>query len=440
MGRLFHLCSLRFLQACPSIYALSLSPTDTSRSFEAFARICVSGLILDPEVPVSSLFTSPSVASQVHPNTAAAIYRPTQATSSHSTTQLGRKATLLHRIRDFYGNVTRPFALSNPPPGYDASPMGANSAVNSTVNLIASAPPGRRRTNTGAPLLEKMPSSSSNVTANTAYTQKPGVLILPFQFSINRARGVTRRNLPYLRHSWTRTDAVSLISFWVSFVLAQTGIERGKYHIGLFRALSVLRTARLLTITSGTTVSSSPCAASYVVCAGHSWEDHRVFQTIMHSLKLARPLLASVAYFVLFAMVLFSYVSLLREQAGFFSAFAHRIIGIQSFNGSLRRGCFLQPTLGEAETPLTHMCGGYIDPVTLSVQPYVTQNGRNVTIKGYICPLGQVCKVCGVSRLAVGVRIEDCFRKLLTQRITSRALIPSTTPLYRYLSWRLPTE
>jgi hypothetical protein len=32
-------------------------------------------------------------------------------------------------------------------------------------------------------------------------------------------------------------------------------------------------------------------------------------QTIMHSLKTARPLLVSVAIFVLFAMTLFSYVS-----------------------------------------------------------------------------------------------------------------------------------
>ena len=25
--------------------------------------------------------------------------------------------------------------------------------------------------------------------------------------------------------------------------------------------------------------------------------------------------------------------------------------------------------------------------------PYVTEDGRDVTIKGYICPVGQVCKV-----------------------------------------------
>jgi hypothetical protein len=42
--------------------------------------------------------------------------------------------------------------------------------------------------------------------------------------------------------------------------LACFGVERGGggeggYHIGVFRAMSVLRTARLLAISSGTTVS-----------------------------------------------------------------------------------------------------------------------------------------------------------------------------------------
>jgi hypothetical protein len=45
-----------------------------------------------------------------------------------------------------------------------------------------------------------------------------------------------------------------VIAFWITFILAQTGVEHGSHHIGLFRALSVLRTARLLAITSGTTV------------------------------------------------------------------------------------------------------------------------------------------------------------------------------------------
>jgi len=88
------------------------------------------------------------------------------------------------------------------------------------------------------------------------------VLLLPFQFSVSLARRVTRRNLPYLRHSWTRTDAVSMVAFWITFVLAQTGAEHSAArHLGVFRALSVLRTARLLSITSGTTVGD------YDICA-----------------------------------------------------------------------------------------------------------------------------------------------------------------------------
>jgi voltage-dependent calcium channel len=89
------------------------------------------------------------------------------------------------------------------------------------------------------------------------------MLLLPFQFSVHLARRVTRRNLPYLRHSWTRTDAVSVVAFWITFALAQAGVEHSAaHHIGVFRALSVLRTARLLSITSGTTVGDydiCPC-------------------------------------------------------------------------------------------------------------------------------------------------------------------------------------
>jgi voltage-dependent calcium channel len=47
---------------------------------------------------------------------------------------------------------------------------------------------------------------------------------------------------------------IAIIGFWISFGLATGGLERGQDHIGIFRALSVLRTARLLTITAGTTV------------------------------------------------------------------------------------------------------------------------------------------------------------------------------------------
>ena len=233
------------------------SRTDTSRSLEAFARTCVSGLFLDPEVPIRAIFTSFSMDHPVDPVTAAPIVRPGAMTSTHSSANLSRKNTFFRGLQTFYGNVTRPFAVPSAA-GYTSSLVDATSASASSVTLVNSASRGHQGADTTAILLEKTASSYS--TTVPAYSsQQQETLVLPFQFSINLARGVTRRNLPYLRHSWTRIDALSVIAFWITFILAQTGVERGKYHIGLFRALSVLRTARLLTITSGTTVSDTAC-------------------------------------------------------------------------------------------------------------------------------------------------------------------------------------
>ncbi|KAJ6602707.1 Ion transport protein-domain-containing protein [Mycena vulgaris] len=180
---------------------------------------------------------------------------------------------------------------------------------------------------------------------------KSDPLALPFRLSITQAAAQTRRNAPYLRHSWSRIDAIALLAFWASFALATLSLERSGTHIRVFRALSALRTARLLAITSGTSA-------------------------ILHSLKTARPLLASVAYFVLFAMALFS------------------VIGVQAFKGSLRRTCVLGATGGEPPTVLdTQFCGGWIDPGTLNKTGYVKLDGGiSSTFKGYICPLGQTCK------------------------------------------------
>ena len=82
----------------------------------------------------------------------------------------------------------------------------------------------------------------------------PDNISLPFKLSIGHLREKTHRNVPYLRHSWSRIDFIAIVSFWVMFILASTGIEKGSQHIGIFRAVSVIRTARLLTVTSGTTV------------------------------------------------------------------------------------------------------------------------------------------------------------------------------------------
>jgi len=72
-----------------------------------------------------------------------------------------------------------------------------------------------------------------------------------------------------------------------------------------------------------------------------------------------------------------------------------RIIGVQSFKGSLRRTCLIIPTLGEDVHRITsQFCGGHIHPITLNPTGYIQLNNEPFpSTKGYICPLGQLCKV-----------------------------------------------
>lgn len=79
----------------------------------------------------------------------------------------------------------------------------------------------------------------------------------PFQLAVARQRILAEQSSTYLRHSWNRTDFVAVCAFWVMFGLAVSGMEtQPEAHIYVFRALSVLRTARLLAVTKGTSVST----------------------------------------------------------------------------------------------------------------------------------------------------------------------------------------
>jgi len=175
----------------------------------------------------------------------------------------------------------------------------------------------------------------------------------PFQEAIGKQQDLSTQGRPYLRHSWHRIDMIAVIAYWITFLLAISGQEAtASRHIYIFRALSVLRAGRLLVVTSGTT-------------------------TILHSLKRAGPLLVTVSFFLIFAFALFS------------------IIGVQSFRGSFRRKCiFTDPLNATNIISLPNMCGGYISD-TLEKVSYHLLDGSiaNVSPKGYICPIGQVCVV-----------------------------------------------
>ena len=100
----------------------------------------------------------------------------------------------------------------------------------------------------------------------------------PYALSIKRQRQTYQQ--AFLRHSFNRIDLVAVVSFWISFILSMTGAEAA-HNLWFFRALSVLRATRLLAVTAGT-------------------------QTILHSLKKASPLLVNVGFFTIFAMLLFA--------------------------------------------------------------------------------------------------------------------------------------
>ncbi|KAF3215696.1 calcium channel protein [Orbilia oligospora] len=155
----------------------------------------------------------------------------------------------------------------------------------------------------------------------------------------------------FLRHSFNRLDFLAVVSYWIAFVLAITGLEE-TYHLYLFRMLSCLRILRLLGITSGTGV-------------------------ILRSLKKAAPLLVNVAFLISFFWLLFA------------------IIGVQSFKSSLRRTCVWIDPLGVQEnyTQEFQFCGGYIDASSLLEMPYMFPDGSHAEVspKGYICPINSLC-------------------------------------------------
>ncbi|KAG6896194.1 hypothetical protein C0992_009767 [Termitomyces sp. T32_za158] len=324
-------------------------------TLEAFARICVSGFLFDPEVYIGSFFRFPFQRQSEH-------FPPTP--SAGSTSAVGRsgslsQATLIQgtsiskRLHNLKLALLRPFSLnahtSTSP--YPHVPPASQVALTQPEPLPPLRPFAEKILDAAHSLHKVVREPTTATYFSRALKSDNDVISLPFRLSVANAHDKAYRNIPYLRQSWSRIDFIAIASFWIAFVLAICGEEQGRHHIGIFRAMSVIRTARLLTITSGTT-------------------------TIMHSLKTARPLITRVAYFVLFAMVLFS------------------IIGVQTFKGSLRRTCFLQPVLGEQEIQIEgQFCGGYIDPLTLQITGYIPLDGVQSSMsKGYICPLGQVCK------------------------------------------------
>ena len=209
------------------------------------------------------------------------------------------------------------------------------------------------------------------------------VLEAPFQQAVAKQHSLSAAGRPYLRHSWHRIDMLAVVCYWVTFILAITGQEAtAERHTYIFRSLSVLRAGRLLVITSGTT-------------------------TILHSLKRAGPMLITVAFYVVFAVILFS------------------IIGVQSFRGSFRRSCVLtDPNNSTNQVVLEQLCGGHINLTTLLNDNYLEEDGTrsDAPPKGYICPVGQVCHVQAENPEGNAMSFDNIFYSLLQVTIIASSM------------------
>ncbi|CAG8454328.1 2140_t:CDS:10 [Diversispora eburnea] len=155
-------------------------------------------------------------------------------------------------------------------------------------------------------------------------------------------------NTPFLRRSFNRIDILAVCSYWIDLLLTMVGVQ----HFLLFRALSTLRCARLLSLTSGT-------------------------YTIFQSLKKSLPLLVNVSSFIGFFFIIFS------------------ILGVQAFRGSFSRRCVSSfnengtlPDLNSQDYIIQdRFCGGYVDE-NGKTMPAVGSN--LVYAKGFICPMNQI--------------------------------------------------
>ena len=281
-----------------------------NNSLEAFARICVNGFLFDPQVNIFSSSSS-TLQSEPYAVTPGATHSVgvtgTGMTEMARQTSLNRSRSITQRFRRFQKSILRPFELGTRAPltitphstnsgggrngyPYEATPVDGtfdsgylNTSFNTNGTTFANfngQTPSPNHSHTHhrdtsitsqlahrALATNRQPSEPSYLsrvmrsdapTGNASHSNGDN-LALPFRLSISHLHSKTQRNVPYLRQSWTRIDFLAIVCFWITFGLATTGFEHGAggLHIGVFRAISVIRIARLLSVTSGTTVSFS---------------------------------------------------------------------------------------------------------------------------------------------------------------------------------------
>lgn len=154
----------------------------------------------------------------------------------------------------------------------------------------------------------------------------------------------------FLRSSWNRIDFTSTICFWIGLFLAIHGYDIKK-GIRIFKTLALLRILRLVNTDTG-------------------------LSSILRGVKYAIPQLINVGSMFVYFWLLFG------------------ILGVQSFRGSLRRRCvwYDQDNPDNKYQYDGQYCGGYLEPLTKKVMPYLLDDGTfGPASKGFLCPQYSKC-------------------------------------------------
>ncbi|KAK3818697.1 MAG: Ion transport protein-domain-containing protein [Benniella sp.] len=155
----------------------------------------------------------------------------------------------------------------------------------------------------------------------------------------------------FLRSTFTRMDMAAVVCFWIDLGLMMNGVK----GIYIFKAVSALRTLRLINITLS------------------NW-------TPLKSLKKSVPLLLNITLSIAFLFLIFS------------------LVGVQSFKGSFRRRCVLASNHSAILTD--RFCGGHYntsDPEGKSSYLTIDDQLSTTAPKGYTCPASYVCKDTGIN-------------------------------------------
>ena len=235
------------MRSLPSSFSLLITE-QFKNSLEAFARICVNGFLFGPTVYIFRSSSLP-LQSDSFATTTGASY-PAGVTGN-------RGGSITQRFRKSQKSIQGPFELATrAPPTVSSNHSQTHHRDTSITFQPAHRAHATNQQNSEPSFLSRVLRSDAHGTGNSSH-QKADAVSLPFRLNMSNFHSKTQRNVPYLQQNWAQIDFLAVVSFWITYALATTGYEHGNggLHVGVFRAISVIRIGRLLLITPGTTVS-----------------------------------------------------------------------------------------------------------------------------------------------------------------------------------------